>query len=51
LGGWEADKNFEKQFSQFYYLPNNYVVVDYECFVKIIIFPQTIEALDDCVLL
>lgn len=51
LGGWETDKNFEKKFIQFYYLPNNYVVVDYECFVKNIISQHTIEALDDCVLL
>ncbi len=51
LGGWQLDTNAEKKFTQFYYLPNNYVVLDYEGFVRNIAAQQTIEALDDCMLL
>jgi hypothetical protein len=49
--GWHIDDNADKKVSHIYYLPNNYLVVDYACFLKNTKSTVNIEAAtDNCVL-
>ena len=48
FGGSERNPENEKRMVQFYLLPQNYLVVDYPCFLMNSISTQTIEALDEC---
>lgn len=51
LGGWRIDKNADKRMSHFYYMPYNYLVVDYASYIKDKPAELTIEVLDDCTIL
>lgn len=51
FGGYQLNDKDEKRMLQFYILPYNYVVVDYKCFVQDVVCEQTIEALDDSLVL
>lgn len=51
LGGYQLTGNGEKRMMQFYFLPHQYVVVDYKSLLQEAICEQTIEALEESLLL
>lgn len=48
MGAWYFDDNADKRFSQFYYYPENDVVIDYESYLYNTRSKLTIETIDDC---
>ncbi len=48
MGGWYIDDNADKRFSQFYYYPENDVVIDYESYLYETKSKLTIETISDC---
>lgn len=51
FGGYQLNDKDEKRMLQFYIPHYNYVVIDYKCFVQDIVCEQTIEALDESLVL